>query len=116
MEGQRIEVKSALQDKVEIVNMRRMRVGWSKLLNQQDNILVLTKRGKVAGFYIPYEVAKNLPNKYKVFFLYLLDVYAKKAVPELEEIVKEKAERETSDLGVNCEECAASPEFHRLCR
>ncbi len=78
-----------LHDRVELVNMRTMRTGWSKLLNQQDKILVLTNRGRVTGFYIPYEVARSLPNQLKVLFLYLLDVYAKKAVPELEEIVRE---------------------------
>jgi len=101
MENQKIEIKSMLQDKVEIINMRKMRTGWSKLLNQQENILVLTNRGKVTGFYIPFEVAKSLPNKYKVLFLYLLDIYAKKAVPELEETIKGEVEREASDLGVN---------------
>ncbi len=78
-----------LHDRVELVNMRTMRTGWSKLLNQQDKILVLTNRGRVTGFYIPYEVARSLPNQLKMLFLYLLDVYAKKAVPELEEIVRE---------------------------
>ena len=63
-----------------------MRSAWSKLLNQQDNILVLTSRGKVTGLYIPFKLAKALPNKYKVLFLYLIDAYAKKAVPELEEV------------------------------
>ncbi len=89
MEGQRIDIKSALHDKVEIVNMRKMRSGWSKLMNQQENILVLTNRGRVTGFYIPYEVSRSLPNPIKVLFLYLLDMYAKKAVPELEEVARE---------------------------
>ena len=75
-----------LEGRVEIVNMRRMRTEWSRLLNQQERVLVLTNRGRVVGFYIPYEQAKNLPNKHKILFLHLLDAYAKKAVPELEEI------------------------------
>lgn len=76
--------REILRDKVEIVNMRKMRTGWSKLFSQQENILVLTSRGRVAGFYIPYEVAKNLPNKYKVLFLDLLNSYAERIAPELE--------------------------------
>ena len=83
--------ESVLQDKVEIVNMRKMRSEWSKLLNQQDNMLVLTNRGRAVGFYIPYELAKALPNKYKVLFLHLMDAYAKKVIPELEEIAKGQA-------------------------
>lgn len=90
--SERIEVKSILQDKVDVVNMRKMRSGWSKLLNQQENILILTNRGRVVGFYMPYELIKTLPNEYKILFLYLLDAYAKKAVPELEEIAGNKDE------------------------
>ncbi len=75
-----------LYNKVDLVNMRAMRTGWSKLLNQQDKILLLTKRGKIIGFYIPYLVARDLPNELKVLFMHLLNVYTKKAVPELEEI------------------------------
>jgi len=84
------EIISALRDKTDVVNMRTMRTGWSKLLNQQEKILVLTSRGRVTGFYIPYEVARGLPNQLKVIFLYLLDIYARKVVPELEEIAKEE--------------------------
>ncbi len=97
--SKRIETKSILRDKVDIVNMRKMRSGWSKFLNQQDNVLVLTNRGKVVGFYIPYELAKTLPKEYKVLFLYLLNAYAKKAVPELEEIEENKAKEESFNLG-----------------
>ncbi len=98
--NRKIEVKSILQEKVDIVNMRRMRSGWSKLLNQQENALVLTNRGRVVGFYIPYDLAKTLPNEYKVLFLHLLDAYAKKAVPELEEVAvnESKPKKESANL------------------
>ena len=99
--SRKIEVKSILHDRVDVVNMRKMRSGWSKLLNQQENVLVLTNRGRVVGFYVPYDLAKTLPNEYKVLFLYLLDAYAKKAVPELEEVArgKSKVEEGTVNLG-----------------
>ena len=84
------EIISVIHDKTDVVNMRTMRTGWSKLLNQQEKILILTNRGRVTGFYIPYEVARSLPNQFKVMFLYLLDIYAKKVVPELEEIAREE--------------------------
>ncbi len=77
-----------------------MRSAWSKLLNQQDNILVLTSRGKVTGLYIPFKLAKALPNKYKVLFLYLIDAYAKKAVPELEGVGGNYKEIEDEELEV----------------
>jgi len=97
----KIEIKAILQDKVDIVNMRKMRSGWSKLLNQQENVLVLTNRGRVVGFYIPYELTKTLPNEYKALFLFLLNAYAKRAVPELEEIVgsESKVKEESVNLG-----------------
>ncbi len=97
--NEKIEIKSFLRDKVDIVNMRKMRSGWSKLLNQQENVLVLTNRGRVVGFYIPYELAKTLPNEHKVLFLYLLNAYAKKAVPELGEITETEVKEESVNLG-----------------
>jgi len=59
---------------------------------------VLTNRGRVTGFYIPYDIAKTLPNEYKLLFLYLLDAYAKKAVPELEEITRSEVREESANL------------------
>ncbi len=100
MSNERVnELISQLRKRLRPVNMREMRVKWSKLLNDKENILVVTNRGKIVGFYIGIEASKDIPKEYRMLFMHMINVYGEKMLSELKSDTEVKKDESTKVAG-----------------
>ena len=100
MSNERVnELISQLRKRLRPVNMREMRVNWSKLLNDKEKILVVTNRGKIVGFYIGIEASKDIPKEYRMLFMHMINVYGEKMLSELKSDTEVKKDESTKVAG-----------------